>query len=182
MSRYYDNIAIIQKIQYTKDSISENGSEGNIALRIAGWKVYFESIIRNPIMIFIGYGYNYEYYETFLTFHISGSFVAIPESFFIECMLCGGITALFFGIMFWISMYEVFSLPKNKSIKFALRGLFVGLLFGNLFSGAAVFGDLLYCHLLILMGLLLRDKNEKRKRLLAYISILFVKKHDKKYY
>ena len=152
-----DRIAIVQKILYTQKSISDTGEENNIALRIGAWQVYLESIIHNPYMLFTGYGYNFDYYQSFLTFYISKSFVAIPESMFVECVMCGGLVSLFGGIKFWHSIFKIISRVKCRSNRFALMGLFCGLLFGSIFSGAAVFADLLYGHILLFLGMILRE-------------------------
>lgn len=173
-----DRIAIVQKILYTQKSISDTGQESNIALRIGAWKVYFESILNYPHMLLIGYGYNFEYYQSYLTFHTSNAFVAIPESLFVECVMCGGLISLLFGIKFWISIFIIIDKVKRSSNRYALKGLFCGLLFGSIFSGAAVFSDLLYGQILLLLGMILRETtNDDLKGKIGNIIIL---KHIRK--
>lgn len=159
IDKYGGNIAIVQKLLYTQDAISATGEESNIALRIGAWRVYAESILRNPIMLIFGYGYNYGYYQSFLDFKVSYQYVPIPESFFIECVLCGGLVCLFFGIRFWRCFYNIIDRERSSNIRLISKGLFLGLLVGSIFSGAAIFADLLYCQFLIFLGIFLRKQN-----------------------
>lgn len=158
-----DSLGMVQKILYTVDSVKDNGQESNITLRINAWKVCFLSFIEYPYMLLIGYGFNTEFYSSFITWvakDFRGNFVAIPESFFVECLMYGGIGCLIFGLKLWKSIYSFFVSFKNLKIKYILLGVFAGLLFGNTFSGATIISDVVYSQFLILIGILMRNKKE----------------------
>jgi hypothetical protein len=158
-----DNIPIIQKILYTIDSIKSSGSESNIQLRINGWIVFIESLYRNPEKIITGYGFNHQYYESHLSFaaYKSNSFVALPESFFIMAMCYGGIIAFIFSIYFFKEIFIISLKIHDKILKVLLTFFFCGILFGNIFSGASIIADMLYSQILILLGFLIAQNNDK---------------------
>ena len=161
INEYGDNIALVQKILYTQQSMEDSGEEGNIALRIGGWTVFFQSLMLYPFMAIIGYGFNNLYYESFLDFAkgYKFRFVTGPESFFVECLMYGGIFALYFGIRWWWRIYQLFNNIRNRNISYFTKGLFWGLLFVNSFSGASIVSDMLYCQFLIFLGLITRELN-----------------------
>lgn len=83
--QYGEEIAIVQKVLYTQKSLNSNGSEGNIAMRIGGWIVYFKSIIANPLYLIVGYGFNTDAYLAIvkdIARPYGEKWVPIPESFF----------------------------------------------------------------------------------------------------
>lgn len=161
---YFGNsLGMVQKISYTIESVQDNGQESNIILRINAWKVYFLSLVEFPYMLLIGYGFNTEYYASFLTMvakEFKGNFVAIPESFFVETLMYGGIVCFIFGVKFWKSVYRFFVSFGNKKTKYILLGVFAGLLFGNTFSGATIISDVVYSQFLIFIGILMKNKAE----------------------
>ena len=160
VKKYGDNIAIVQKIIYTQQSVSDMGTEGNVQLRINGWKVFFTSLWYNPIKVLIGYGYNIENYITYLTFDIARdrtSYVSLPESFFVEMIFFGGFFCLLYGIKFWKDLKKIINKIESKTNRLILLGIFWGLLCVNTFSGASIISDLLYSQFLIFLGIIVRD-------------------------
>lgn len=103
--QYGEEIAIVQKVLYTQKSLNSNGSEGNIAMRIGGWIVYFKSIIANPLYLIVGYGFNTDAYLAIvkdIARPYGDKWVPIPESFFVETLMYGGLLCFYFGIRLWI--------------------------------------------------------------------------------
>lgn len=165
VSYFGESLGMVQKIMYTMDSLKDTGQESNITLRINAWKAFFLSLIEYPYMIVFGYGFNMDFYQSFLYFlpnSIRYNFVTIPESFFVETFMYGGIVCFIFGIRFWKSIYSFFQKCRDLKIRYVLMGLFGGLLFSNLFSGASVICDVFYSQFLVFLGLLYRyqKKNE----------------------
>lgn len=161
-----DSLPIVKKIIYTQNSLSNTGTEGNLQLRINGWVMYFESLIRNPIKIFTGYGYNLPLYSQYLnSIHLEFGlyYVAIPESFFIQIFCFGGIVCLLLGLLFWLEIIMTCRRLKKEftNLKIILTFFFIGMLIGNTFSGASILSDFLYCQVLLLIGYLNTIKNEK---------------------
>ena len=159
-----DKLPIVQKILYTQESIQDSGTENNFQLRINGWFVYFESLIRNPERIFIGYGYNLESYANYVSFakrSYQDSYVALPESFFIQTFCYGGILCLVLGILFWVEIFKTCHHTKIKNLRIILLFYFIGLLIGNTISGASILSDVLYCQILMLLGYLKTCNHEK---------------------
>lgn len=156
---YGENLAIVQKILYTQESIQSSGNESNITMRIGAWMIYFLSIIHNPLHFILGYGFNQDYYIYMNKAVISGyngDFVTIPESFFIEFAMYGGVFALILGIIFWVKLFKFTrSLLSNYTSR-VIKWLLFGLLIGNLLSGASIISDLLYSQLLIAYGIIYR--------------------------
>ena len=161
--QYGDDIAIVQKVLYTQKSLHSSGSESNIAMRIGGWIVYFESIIANPLYLIIGYGFNTDSYLIIVR-NIARSYgdkwVPIPESFFVETLMYGGLLCFYFGVRLWIKMYQLIGKISNNAIRYVAIGLFLGILFGNIFSGATIISDVVYSYVLICLGLILRYREE----------------------
>lgn len=158
-----DSLGMVQKISYTFESLQDNGQESNITLRINAWKVYFLSLIEFPYMALIGYGFNIDYYSSFLTLvakDFRGNFVPIPESFFVEIFMYGGVVCFIFGIKLWRSIYAFFKSFVNLKNRYLLMGVFTGLLFGNIFSGATIISDVVYSQFFIFLGLLMKNKNK----------------------
>lgn len=163
---YGENLAIVQKILYTQDSIQSSGNESNIDKRIGAWVIYFLSIIQNPLNFFIGYGFNQDYYVYMNQNIISvykGDFVTIPESFFVEIAMYGGIIAFVLGVLLWKELFDLAKKLQSHNTGRILFWLLLGLLIGNLFSGASVISDLLYSQLLIACGILLRYEIVEQK-------------------
>lgn len=161
--QYGEEIAIVQKVLYTQKSLNSNGSEGNIAMRIGGWIVYFKSIIANPLYLIVGYGFNTDAYLAIvkdIARPYGDKWVPIPESFFVETLMYGGLLCFYFGIRLWIKMYQIIREIGNNSIRYSVIGLFLGILFGNIFSGATIISDVVYSYVLICLGLLLRYREE----------------------
>lgn len=161
-----DSLPIVKKVIYTQNSLSSTGTEGNLQLRINGWMMYFESLMRNPIKIFTGYGYNLSLYSQYLNsirLEFGSYYVAIPESFFIQIFCFGGITCLLFGSLFWLEIIMTCRRLKKEftNLKTILTFFFIGMLIGNIFSGASILSDVLYCQILLLIGYLNTIKNEK---------------------
>lgn len=161
--QYGENIAIVQKVLYTQKSLHSSGSEGNIAMRIGGWMVYFESIIANPFYLIIGYGFNTESYLSIvkeIARPYGNKWVPIPESFFIETVMYGGLFCFYFGVRLWIKIYKTIKKISGNAIRNTTLGLFFGILFGNIFSGATIISDVVYAYVLICLGLFIRYREE----------------------
>ena len=157
--KYGEKMLIVQKILYTMDSINDTGNESNIQLRINGWIVFFESLAKYPFMILSGYGYNLENYSSFLDFariKYGNTFVALPESFFIQNFCYGGFICFLLGFKFWKHLYEIIKNTREKYMRQISFGLFYALLFTNTFSGASIVSDLLYGQVLIFIGIIIR--------------------------
>lgn len=157
---YGENIALFQKMIYTIDSIQTSGKEQNMNLRIGAWTIFGLSLIQNPWAFFLGYGFNRENYTdciASITKNVNTDFVPIPESFFIQALSFGGIICLIYAIKFWKHLYCLFKSYPYRTSRFILIGLYSGLLFGSLFSGAAIISDLLYGQFLIFIGFLRKE-------------------------
>lgn len=158
---YGENLAIVQKILYTQESFASNGNESNISSRLGAWYVYFRSIIENPLFFIIGYGFNQDYYSEVIrpiVYNYDGIYVAVPESFFVEVVMYGGVFALLLGLSFWKKLFCFFKSLRYLNSNIVFVWLLIGLLIGNIFSGASIISDLLYSQLLLSCGILLRSE------------------------
>lgn len=157
---YGENIALFQKMLYTVNSFQDSGKEQNMSLRIGAWTIFGLSLIQNPWAFFLGYGFNRENYTTCIADVVNKThtdFVPIPESFFIQALSFGGIICLIYAIKYWKHLYCLFQSYPYRISRFILIGLYCGLLFGSLFSGAAIISDLLYGQFLIFIGFLRKE-------------------------
>jgi len=156
---YGENLAIVKKIVYTSNSIVETGGEGNVNSRIGSWILYATSILERPVFALFGYGYNKAFYISLVTEYIQSSqkFTFLPESFFVETAMYGGIFCFYWGIKLWRYFFELINSFTSNFIRLPFKWLFLGLLFGNLFSGASIICDVFYAYLLITCGLLYQE-------------------------
>lgn len=158
-----EHIPIVSKFLYTIESFEASGTEGNVQLRINGWKVFFESLQRNPEKIITGFGFNREYYVSFLGFAESkffGNYVAIPESFFVMGLSYGGVLALLCSIWFFVEVFKICNSIRDSLLKTLFSFFFLGILIVNSISGASIVSDLFYGQVLIVLGFLYKFKNE----------------------
>lgn len=168
---YGDELAIVQKVLYTHEAIETSGSESNISLRVGAWYVYCLSVITYPIYLMIGYGFNLDWYELVIDQVVgeySGPYVAIPESFFVETAMYGGILAFVLGILFWRALFAISNKLQYNNVHIPFFWLLFGFLIGNIFSGATIICDLLYSQLLISCGLLLRNESFGKQLISTY--------------
>lgn len=154
---YWDQLNIVSKFLYTIDALNTNGSEGNIELRINGWKCFFHSLKDYPQNILCGYGYNAEYYKDAIIsaarhYTNLSKFATVPESYFIQFLAYGGIIAFLFSCLFWKKLFKLVSTIREYRAKRLFQGLFVGLFLANVFSGASIVSDVLYSQILLLIG------------------------------
>ena len=84
--------------------------------------------------------------------------MAVPESFFVEVVMYGGVFALLLGLVFWKKLFSFFKSLRYLNSNTVFVWLLLGLLIGNIFSGAAIICDLLYSQLLLSCGILLRSE------------------------
>ena len=118
------------------------------------------------VILINGYGFNQDYYVYMNQNIISvykGDFVTIPESFFVEIAMYGGIIAFVLGVLLWKELFDLAKKLQSHNTGRILFWLLLGLLIGNLFSGASVISDLLYSQLLIACGILLRYEIVEQK-------------------
>ncbi len=158
-----DQIPIIYKLVYTFDSFTSTGTEGNIQLRINGWKTYFEFLSRNPISIMTGVGFNTLNYADSVSFannRIGFYFVKLPESFFMLGLAYGGIISFVCAIVFFKEIFWIVIKQKERVLRILILSFFIGLLIGNTLSGASIIADMLYGQVLLVLGFLHKKKNE----------------------
>lgn len=156
-------VPIVNKLMYTVESVNYSGTEMNIQLRINGWKVFFESLQRNPDKIITGFGFNREYYESFLGFaniKYSGRYVSIPESFFIMALSYGGLFALLCAIWFFVEIFKIINRLHDALLRLLFLFFFFGIMIGNMLSGASIVSDLFYGQVLLVLGFLYKIKDE----------------------
>ena len=128
--------------------------------------IYLLSVIQNPLHFILGYGFNQDYYiyvNKAIISDYNGVFVTVPESFFVEIAMYGGIIAFVLGVLLWKKLFDFAKKLQSHNTGRILYWLLLGLLIGNLFSGASVISDLLYSQLLIACGILLRYEIIERK-------------------
>lgn len=164
VSIYGEYIPLVNKILYTQEAISTTGNEGNIELRIGAWKLFFSSLIDNPFFILTGYGYNYSFYEDIvrsIALKVKYPFILLPENYFVQFLWYGGVFASIYSILFW---KEIFKLCTNVFRPWSLISTtyFLGLLIGSLISGSAITSDLLYCQVLIVLGIMDSEKQNNK--------------------
>lgn len=157
-----DKLAIIQKIAYTQDSINDSGGESNIDMRIGAWVVYLKSIVLHPQYLIIGYGFNTEAYVSIIndiTRTFKSHWVPIPESFFVQNAMYGGIICFIYGIKLWKCIFNSINEVIDEKIRIPIKALFYGVLFGNVFSGATIVCDIFYSYILMFFALLLKEED-----------------------
>lgn len=159
---YGEYIPLVNKILYTQEAISTTGNEGNIELRIGAWRLFFSSLVDNPFFFLTGYGYNYSFYEEIvqpLALKVKYSFILLPENYFVQFLWYGGVFASIYSILFW---KEIFRLCTSvfRPWNLILTSFFLGLLIGSLTSGSAITSDLLYCQILIILGIMASEKQK----------------------
>lgn len=159
---YGEYIPLVNKILYTQEAISTTGNEGNIELRIGAWRLFFSSLVDNPFFFLTGYGYNYSFYEGIvqpLALKVKYSFILLPENYFVQFLWYGGVFASIYSILFW---KEIFRLCTSvfRPWNLILTSFFLGLLIGSLTSGSAITSDLLYCQILIILGIMASEKQK----------------------
>jgi O-antigen ligase len=157
---YYfaDYFQVINKVLYTFKAIEESGEESNIMLRVNAWKVYFESLSLFPSKILTGYGFNLDNYNSYLDFAYRAykdAFVPLPESFFVQLFCFGGIFCLIKGLKLWREIFFILKSIKLRMERNIYLGYFVGFLIVNMFSGASLLSDMLYCQMILFWGYLL---------------------------
>ncbi|GAA6404863.1 O-antigen ligase family protein [Bacteroides ovatus] len=157
---YYfsDYFQVINKVLYTFKAIEDSGEESNIMLRVNAWRVFFESLYLFPLKIFTGYGFNLNNYNSYLDFAYrtyKDTFVPLPESFFVQLFCFGGIFCLLKGLKLWKEMFFILKSIKLRMERNIYLGYFLGFLVVNLFSGASLLSDMLYCQMILFLGYLL---------------------------
>ncbi len=162
IKNYGEHLALVQKVAYTIESVSDSGEEQNLNLRVGAWTVFGLSLLHNPWAILVGYGFNHANYveciKAVVTRLYNVDYVTVPESFFIQAWSYGGIICLVYAIIFWVNIYRFFKLEKVRKRRILLLGLFVGLLLASAISGAAIISDLLYGQFLIFIGFLIKER------------------------
>lgn len=162
---YYESLAMIQKVVYTLNSFLESGQESNITLRIQVWILSLYDLFLHPLHIFVGCGYNKmayldRLYEANIYFNFA-QYPSVPESFYLEALMYGGIIALCFLCIFtFLTIY--YSLSQKNILSKYFGFFFIAEVFGNLFSGSAMRSDLVLFHIMLLLGFILRMKYEEK--------------------
>ena len=72
----------------------------------------------------------------------------------------GGLFCFYFGVRLWIKIYKTIKKISGNAIRNTTLGLFFGILFGNIFSGATIISDVVYAYVLICLGLFIRYREE----------------------
>jgi hypothetical protein len=85
----------------------------------------------------------------------------LPENYFVQFLWYGGVFASIYSILFW---KEIFKLCTNVFRPWSLISTtyFLGLLIGSLISGSAITSDLLYCQVLIVLGIMASEKQNNK--------------------
>lgn len=142
-------LVIFSKIQYTINSFLLGGEEGNISLRFNVWKLTLLSYLIFPLHLIIGYGYNRENYDFFLSqtneaFNLHLNFPSVPESFFFFFLAYGGLISLFFSFLFFLGLVlKTFSIRKDSIFAGAFF-TFTFMLFITNNTGGSMLSDLLF--------------------------------------
>lgn len=143
------DFVILNKIQYTIDSIQNKGEETNVSLRVGVWKVTLFAFMLSPINLLLGFGYNEENFSRVLTetsnkANLNIGFASVPESYFNTFLAYGGVFALLFGTLFFLLLLrELYNKKYRKTIIGKLFLFFTFALFLSNNTGASILADLL---------------------------------------
>jgi hypothetical protein len=142
------NFGLINKIQYTIESLSTSGGEQNLNLRFNVWVLILLSFLLFPLHLLIGYGYNEPNFVDYLEqtnaelAHFQ-QFATVPESLFFVMLAYGGILALISMCLFFLTvLLRTFNLRKFSPLHTLFFYFVVGLLITNN-TGASLMSDLL---------------------------------------
>lgn len=147
---YGESLPIVQKLVYTANSVSADGTEGNIQLRLNTWSAYFQFIGENLQYFFAGLGLSPDNFYNHVKYFSEGQIVPVPESALVYMQAYGGLlSSISLVILFRIAYKQINTRSEYKLIKY----FFLGILVTNLFSSVSMFSDLLYAHLCLVYGL-----------------------------
>ena len=107
---------------------------------------------------------DYSFYEDIvrsIALKVKYPFILLPENYFVQFLWYGGVFASIYSILFW---KEIFKLCTNVFRPWSLISTtyFLGLLIGSLISGSAITSDLLYCQVLIVLGIMASEKQNNK--------------------
>gem|GEM_PF-1179028 len=153
------DLPAVQKISYTIDSFSNNGSESNISLRINTWAAYFNFLSHNVQYILFGLGFSPVNFYNHISPYTHADIVNVPESAVVYCQAYGGIIATI--CLLSLIAAAAFKINKNSPYKL-IKYFFIGVIITNCVSGVSMFSDLLYAHLCVVYGLLIVNNNEDK--------------------
>ncbi len=159
-----DQIPLISKLMYTLDSVQSTGTESNFQIRVNTWILYLDFVFSNPMFFLTGVGYNNSYFIECLNSVNSGNlrFASGPESLAIQSLAFGGLGAVITVVLFFGRVIFKLSLSSNLEISKILLGFMFGVIIVNIFAGSSAVADLLYSHILLLVGFfIISSKSDK---------------------
>ena len=162
---FYESLPMIKKIIYTLDSFLNSGQESNITARVQIWIVSLYSLFLHPLYILIGSGYNESEFlnrvnEANIYFNFS-KYPSVPESFYLETLMYGGIIALFLLCIFsFLAIY--YSLSQRNILSKYFGFFLISEIVVNLLSGSIMRSDLVLFHIMLLLGFIIRMKYEEK--------------------
>lgn len=151
---------IFEKLIYTSDSITSNGTEGNIQIRLNSWGAYIIGLAHQPIVTLTGVGWSNVRFGMIQELSQTTVFFArLPESLFFTFFSYGGLIALLTFSWFYIKLF--LTCKKSQDFKF-ISFFLIAILPGSLLSGAALISDLVMCHLFLVVGFVAQQYNSSR--------------------
>lgn len=163
---YGDYFPAIQKILYTLSSFKSSGQESNISARLQIWILSLYSLFLHPETIILGSGYNKDLFlnkineaNIYFGYH---KFPSVPESFYLESMMYGGIISLISLIIFsYLALKISFKSKSNLGRYFGL--FFFVEIIANITSGSNMRSDLLMFNILLILGFITRIIQKDKK-------------------
>lgn len=152
---------IFEKLAYTTESISSNGTEGNVQIRLNSWGAYFTGLMQQPLVLLTGVGWsNVRFGMIQELAKTTVFFVRLPESLFFTFFSYGG----FISLIAFTWFYTKLTVISKKSRDFRFISFFlIAILPGSLFSGAALISDLVMCHLFLVIGFIAQQYSTSRR-------------------
>lgn len=154
------NLPAVQKIAYTYEALSSNGSEGNAELRLNTWIAYSNFLVHNIEYLFVGTGISPDNFYNHISPYTHAEIVSVPESAIVYAQAYGGIFAT--ACLFFLIIIATIKINRNCPYKL-IKYFFIGIIIMNTISSVSMFSDLLYAHLCLIYGLLIVKNNNEFK-------------------
>lgn len=155
------DFGIFEKINYTAQSYSTQGTEGNIQIRLNSWIAYIMGAIEHPYVLLSGVGWSNERFGVVQGWSkLSIFYISLPESLFFTFFAYGGILSL---IAFCIFYRRIISKCLKADHMNFIAFFLISIIPGGLFSGAALISDLVMSQLFLILGFAIRQAALKRR-------------------
>lgn len=155
------DFGIVEKINYTANSLSDSGTETNLLLRINSWKAFVYSLPEIPHLVLTGVGWSELRYGLIQDLsYVPFYYARLPESLFFSFFAYGGIFSLSLFVLFYWKVVMC-SLRLNHSKYVGV--FFISVVPASLFSGAALIADLVMGMAFLVVGYILRNKTEEER-------------------